>query len=127
MGRHSRTIKDGAFCVDTAKNNDLYCCGKLMDISTGNWFEYLREEVLTEGLRDIGLPERSVDFIENAMANAPEKSKTYADVVRDVGDELKICANEAQSSGIPLWNLMMDPGVGFSKTPEQSMKLLRNL
>ena len=49
-----------------------------MDISTGNWFEYLREEVLTEGLRDIGLPERIVDFIENAMPNAPEKSKTYA-------------------------------------------------
>ena len=56
-----------------------------------------------------------------------KKSKTYADVVRDVGVELKICANEAQSSGIPLWNLMMDPGVGFSKTPEQSMQLLRNL
>ena len=49
-----------------------------MDISTGNWFEYLREEVLTEGLRDIGLPERIIDFIENAMPNAPEKSKTYA-------------------------------------------------
>ena len=49
-----------------------------MDISTGNWFEYLREEVLTEGLRDIGLPESVVDFIEAAMPNAPEKAKTYA-------------------------------------------------
>jgi hypothetical protein len=49
-----------------------------MDISTGSWFEYLREEVLTEGLRDIGLPEKIVDFIENAMAKAPEKSKMYA-------------------------------------------------
>ena len=49
-----------------------------MDISTGNWFEYLREEVLTEGLRDIGLPEKIVDFIENAMARAPEKAKVYA-------------------------------------------------
>ena len=49
-----------------------------MDISTGSWFEYLREEVLTEGLRDIGLPENIVDFIENAMPNAPEKSKMYA-------------------------------------------------
>ena len=49
-----------------------------MDISTGNWFEYLREEVLTEGLRDIGLPEQVIDFIENAMPNAPEKSKMYA-------------------------------------------------
>jgi hypothetical protein len=49
-----------------------------MDISTGSWFEYLREEVLTEGLRDIGLPEHVIDFIENAMPNAPEKSKMYA-------------------------------------------------
>ena len=32
-----------------------------MDISTGSWFEYLREEVLTEGLRAIGLPENIVD------------------------------------------------------------------
>ena len=49
-----------------------------MDISTGNWFEYLREEVLTEGLRDIGLPEVIIDFIEEGMPNAPEKSKMYA-------------------------------------------------
>ena len=49
-----------------------------MDISTGSWFEYLREEVLTEGLRDIGLPESVVDFIEAAMPNAPEKAKMYA-------------------------------------------------
>ena len=54
-----------------------------MDISTGSWFEYLREEVLTEGLRDIGLPESIVDFIENGMANSPEKSKMY------VGNEWK--------------------------------------
>ena len=54
-----------------------------MDISTGNWFEYLREEVLTEGLRDIGLPEYIVDYIENGMAQSPEKSKTY------VGNEWK--------------------------------------
>ena len=49
-----------------------------MDISTGNWFRYLQEEVLTEGLRDIGLPEIIVDFIEEGMPNAPEKSKMYA-------------------------------------------------
>jgi len=49
-----------------------------MDISTGNWFKYLQEEVLTEGLRDIGLPEIIVDFIEEGMPNAPEKSKMYA-------------------------------------------------
>ena len=49
-----------------------------MSISTDNWFEYLREEVLTEGLRDIGLPESVIDYIESAMADSPEKSKMYA-------------------------------------------------
>ena len=50
-----------------------------MDISTGSWFEYLNENIrLTEGLRDIGLPEYVVDFIEEAMPSSPEKAKVYA-------------------------------------------------
>ena len=48
-----------------------------MDISTGNWFSYLRNEVLTEGIRDIGLPEFVIDRIEEAMPNASEKAKMY--------------------------------------------------
>ena len=50
-----------------------------MDISTGNWVEYLNEEVrLTEGVRDIGLPEYVIDYIEDAMPHASEKAKTFA-------------------------------------------------
>jgi len=49
-----------------------------MDISTGGWFKYLNENIrITEGLRDIGLPEWVIDFIEEGMPQAPEKSKTY--------------------------------------------------
>ena len=48
-----------------------------MDISTGNWFEYLREEVLTEGLRDIGLPEFVIDYLEDSMPDASEKARMY--------------------------------------------------
>ena len=48
-----------------------------MDISTDSWFEYLREEVLTEGLRDIGLPEFVIDYLEDAMPNASEKARMY--------------------------------------------------
>jgi len=56
-----------------------------------------------------------------------ETSKTYGNVVHDVAKELNVCANDAQSCGIPRWNLLLDPGVGFSKTPEQSIHLLQNL
>ena len=46
-----------------------------MSISTDNWIEYLREEVLEEELRESGLPEVIIDFIEEGMPYAPEKSK----------------------------------------------------
>ena len=48
-----------------------------MDISTGSWFKYLQEEVLTEGLRDIGLPEYVIDYIEAAMPTAATKARMY--------------------------------------------------
>ena len=47
-----------------------------MQKSTDMWFRYLSErQTLTEGLRDIGLPEYVIDYIETAMPEAPEKSK----------------------------------------------------
>lgn len=46
-----------------------------MDLYTDNWFKYLREDLVTEGLRDIGLPEYVIDYIEVAMPESPEKSK----------------------------------------------------
>ena len=48
-----------------------------MDISTGSWFKYLREEVLTEGLRDIGLPEFVIDYLEDSMPDTSEKARMY--------------------------------------------------
>ena len=46
-----------------------------MDLYSDSWFKYLREELITEGLRDIGLPEYVIDYIEVAMPESPEKSK----------------------------------------------------
>ena len=47
-----------------------------MQKSTDMWFRYLKKNhVLTEGLRDIGLPEYVIDYIEAAMPESPEKSK----------------------------------------------------
>ena len=48
-----------------------------MEIYTDNWFKYIRENVLAEGLRDIGLPEFVIDYIEDAMPNASEKGRMY--------------------------------------------------
>lgn len=44
-----------------------------------------------------------------------------------VCEELAACVRRAHREGIPPWRLVCDPGIGFAKTPAQSMQLLREL
>lgn len=44
-----------------------------------------------------------------------------------VCDELFACVANAHTSGLPPWRLVADPGLGFAKTPEQSLRLLQEL
>lgn len=45
------------------------------------------------------------------------------DMVRDLGESVKI----AMDAGIPRENIMIDPGVGFGKTVEQNLEVMRQL
>ena len=48
-----------------------------MSYATDKWFDYLRNDVLTEGLRDLGLPEVVIDRIESTLPDVSEKTKTW--------------------------------------------------
>ncbi len=50
-----------------------------MSYSTDKWFQYLNEDIrmLEEGLRDIGLPEQVIDFIESSLHSSSESAKTW--------------------------------------------------
>jgi dihydropteroate synthase len=51
----------------------------------------------------------------------------YQDVVGDVCRELADRALRAEAAGVCRHDIVLDPGIGFAKTPEQSMQLLRRL
>jgi dihydropteroate synthase len=51
----------------------------------------------------------------------------YADVVREVSDELRARVAGAIAAGIDPRALLADPGIGFAKTPEHNIALLRSL
>jgi len=51
----------------------------------------------------------------------------YGDVGRDVAAELRERADAAASAGIPPARVIVDPGIGFGKTPAQNWALLRDL
>lgn len=49
----------------------------------------------------------------------------YDDVVKEVGDHLAVRRAAALQLGIPAWNVLLDPGVGFAKKGAQNLELLR--
>ena len=51
----------------------------------------------------------------------------YHDLANEVTRELRICMQRARDAGVDAANLLLDPGLGFAKTAEQSIELLRNL
>ena len=51
----------------------------------------------------------------------------YADVAQDVTNELKETIKRATACGISRDNIIVDPGIGFGKTPQQNIELMRNL
>lgn len=51
----------------------------------------------------------------------------YGDVAEDVSRELDETIARATACGITAENIIIDPGIGFGKTPQQNIALMRNL
>lgn len=56
-----------------------------------------------------------------------QKNPHYTDVVAEVRDTLHVHAQRAQQAGISRENIWLDPGIGFGKTLEHNLQLLRHL
>lgn len=51
----------------------------------------------------------------------------YSDVCKEVASELYTRVRNAELTGIPAWRIIIDPGIGFSKTTEQNLDILMGL
>jgi dihydropteroate synthase len=74
--------------------------------------------------------ERKVPVILMHMQNNPATMQIkpkYNDVVSEVLDYLLKRAEAAQRAGIEKEKIFIDPGIGFGKTPEHNIAILRNI
>jgi dihydropteroate synthase len=62
-----------------------------------------------------------------AHSTVMHRHARYADVVGEVSDELAARADAALAAGIAARNIVLDPGLGFAKTPEQTWSVLADL
>jgi dihydropteroate synthase len=67
--------------------------------------------------------ERRVPII--LMHNRHEPA--YADLVSEVVDDLRRAIDRAGGAGVVVADILVDPGIGFGKTAEQNLELLREL
>ena len=67
--------------------------------------------------------ERGVPII--LMHNRTEA--VYDDIVPEVLDDLRRAIDKARDAGVPEEDILIDPGIGFGKTAEHNLELLRGL
>jgi 2-amino-4-hydroxy-6-hydroxymethyldihydropteridine diphosphokinase/dihydropteroate synthase len=63
------------------------------------------------------------------MRGTPETMNSLTDypdgIIETVGRELLERVQEAEAAGVRRWRIILDPGIGFAKTQEQNLELLR--
>lgn len=74
--------------------------------------------------------DRRVPVILMHMRGTPktmDSHATYDDVTADVRGELADRVDSAVQAGVDAANILLDPGLGFAKTADQSMQILREV
>lgn len=55
------------------------------------------------------------------------KLTTYNNLIEDIRRELGERVIEALKAGIPIWNIIIDPGIGFAKDSQQNIEIIKNI
>lgn len=86
------------------------------------------------GLRQPGMMELVAEFkpvvVIMHMQGTPQTMQlnpTYEDCVREIAEFLKGQASAAMEAGLPKERIIVDPGIGFGKTVEHNLEILRRL
>jgi dihydropteroate synthase len=122
VARLSSSLPDTVISVDTRKPA-VAAAALEAGAHVINNVGALRDEAMTEVCAAAGVP-----VVLMHMQGEPESMQQrphYNDVVREVRDELHKRAEAALARGVP--SVLVDPGIGFGKTLEHNLALLRSL
>ncbi|WP_185650988.1 dihydropteroate synthase [Clostridium sp. DJ247] len=54
-------------------------------------------------------------------------NKNYSNLIEDILNDLKVSIDIALKAGVKSENIILDPGIGFAKSYEQNLEVMRNL
>jgi dihydropteroate synthase len=80
------------------------------------------------GLKSSRMPAVAARYRAPVIAmHWPSPGALYGHVAMDVADALADSVRAYEGAGLEPWQLMLDPGIGFEKTPEESLAILRDI
>jgi len=66
-------------------------------------------------------------LISNQRNISPSHNIAFPDIISVVTSDLQKSIEQAMTAGVPQENIIIDPGIGFGKTPEQNLEIMRRL
>ena len=115
----------GPVSVDTRKSAVVAACvaagaAVVNDVSAGAFDAELLPVAARAGVGVILMHMRGTPATMDGLA-------TYRHVAAEVAGELRIAVQRAEAAGVGRERIVLDPGFGFAKTPEQNFRLLDEL
>jgi len=81
---------------------------------------------LDPGLLPVVVRHRAMIIMMHNRLQMPSE-EPYKDLIADIIDELHQSAAQAEAAGVARDRIVIDPGIGFGKTPAQSRYIIRHL
>ncbi len=92
----------------------------------GGWNEDLAQLVAARDVPIVIMHNRRAQAVRDDVGGHYQQT-SYGNLVGDVLAELQASIEYALQSGIAPHNIIVDPGIGFGKTPAQNVELMRHL
>ncbi len=77
--------------------------------------------------KDLDMAKVAASYDTPVIITQNQRGSSYVDLIPDLIADLKITIDMALSAGIKWENIILDPGVGFGKTVEQNLEIVRRL
>ncbi|WOL15468.1 hypothetical protein Cni_G24249 [Canna indica] len=76
---------------------------------------------------DLGVPYVAMHMRGDPSTMQSNENLQYGDVCEQIALELYSRLHKAELSGIPMWRIIIDPGIGFSKNTNQNLEIIMGL
>ena len=119
-----RPLTTAAISIDTRKS-EVAAAALAAGADLINDVSGLADPAMADTVRRAGCP--LVLMHSRGELGTMQRDISFADVVREVRDELGALASRAVDAGIDAARIVLDPGLGFGKRAGQNLELLRHL